>query len=218
MPAQATTFTTLQADVRAYLERGASVATDPVVFAQIPRLIRLAEQRIIRELKIQQAINVVTGTLQPNKSVYRKPDRWRETVSINIGTGTGNNSRKTLFTRAYEYLRAYWPDPTVTDEPLFYTDYNQENWLFAPTPDAAYPFEVVFYQLPELLDDQTQTNWMTEHIPELLLYATLLEAAPFLKNDERIATWSNLYDRAAAMINGEDLAKILDRAAVRDKP
>jgi hypothetical protein len=74
---------------------------------------------------------------------------------------------------------------------------------------------VLFYQLPVLLDEENQTNWLTEEALQLLLYGVLLEATPFLKNDERIQVWQQMYDRAASMLNGEDLAKILDRAAVR---
>jgi hypothetical protein len=209
------TFTTLQQDVRRYLERGTTYASDPVVFEQIPRLINLAERRIARELKIQGFINVVSGTLQAGVAVYDKPDRWRDTVSINIGTGANSNTRKVLFSRVYEYLLSYWPDRTATAEPLFYSDYDYSHWLIAPTPDAAYPFEVLYYELPPLLDDAVQTNWLTEYAPQLLLYGALLEATPFLKNDERIPVWQNMYDRAASMLNGEDLAKILDRSAVR---
>ena len=209
------TFTTLQQDVRRYLERGASLAEDAIVYEQIPRLINLAERRIARELKIQGFINVVTDTLVPGQSVYQKPDRWRDTVSINVGTGTSNNTRKQLFTRPYEYVRAYWPNEATQGEPVFYADYNYANWLIAPTPDAAYPFEVLYYELPVLLDDANQTNWLTEYAPQILLYASLLEATPFLKNDERIQVWQQMYDRSAAMLNGEDLAKILDRSAVR---
>ena len=209
------TFTTLQEDVRRYLERGATYASDPVVYEQIPRLINLAERRISRELKIQGFINVVTGTLVVGQSVYSKPDRWRDTVSINIGTGANSNSRSVLYARAYEYLLSYWPDRSQTDEPLFYADYDYSHWLLAPTPDAEYPFEILYYELPPLLDDAVQTNWLTEYAPQLLLYATLLEATPFLKNDERINVWQTMYDRAAAMLNGEDLNKILDRSAVR---
>jgi hypothetical protein len=209
------TFETLQQDVRRYLERGATYASDPVVYEQIPRLINLAERRIARELKIQGFINVVTGTFAVGQSVYSKPDRWRDTVSINIGTGAQNNSRKVLFSRAYEYLLSYWPDRTATEEPIFYSDYDYDHWLIAPTPDEEYPFEILYYELPPLLDDVIQTNWLTEYAPQLLLYGTLLEATPFLKNDERINVWQSMYDRAAAMLNGEDLAKILDRSAVR---
>jgi hypothetical protein len=187
------TFTTLKQDVQRYLERGNTLASDPIVFEQIPRLINLAERRIARELKVEGFINVVTGTLSAGQSVYPKPDRWRDTVSINIGTGATFNNRKIIFSRVYEY----------------------SHWLFAPTPDAEYPFEILYYELPPLLDESVQTNWITEYAPQLLLYGTLVEATPFLKNDERIPVWQSMYDRAAAMLNGEDLAKILDRSAVR---
>ena len=211
------TYDTLKQDVQRYLSRGGTMSADPVVFEQLPRLINLAERRCARELKVQGFINVVTTTLTPGQSVYDKPDRWRDTVSINIGTGAGNNSRKTIFTRSYEYLRAYWPDPVETAEPEFYSEYDYSHWLLAPTPDAAYPIEILYYELPPLLDDTVQTNWLTEYAPQLLLYATLLEATPFLKNDERISVWQTMYDRAAAMLNGEDLSKILDRSATRSE-
>lgn len=209
------TFETLKQDVQRYLERGSTYASDPIVYEQIPRLINLAERRIARELKVQGFIAVVSDTMVPGQSVYAKPDRWRDTVSINIGTGTNNANRTSLFTRVYEYLRAYWPNESLTGTPLFYSDYDYTHWLVAPTPDQAYPFEVLYYELPPLLDDSIQTNWLTEYAPQLLLYGALLEATPFLKNDERIGTWQQYYDRAAAMLNGEDLAKILDRASVR---
>ena len=209
------TFDTLKQDVQRYLERGATLAADPIVYEQIPRLINLAERRIARELKVQGFIAVVSDTMVPGQSVYAKPDRWRDTVSINIGTGPNKANRTTLYTRDYEYCRSYWPNESETSTPLFYADYNYDNWLVAPTPDEAYPFEVLYYELPPLLDESTQTNWLTEYAPQLLLYGTLLEATPFLKNDERIGTWQQYYDRAAAMLNGEDLAKILDRSATR---
>ena len=52
---------------------------------------------------------------------------------------------------------------------------------------------------------------------DLLLYAALLEATPFLKKDERIGTWQALYDRAAQAISGEDLKRITDRTANRSE-
>lgn len=210
------TFTTLQADVRRYLERGASLVADPTVFEQIPRLINLAERRIARELKVQGFQAVVTTVLIPSKSVYDKPDRWRDTISMNVGVGPEFARREPVLGRSYEYCREYWPDESATDpQPLFYADYDFRHWLLTPTPSVAAPIEIMYYELPMLLDVDSQTNWVTEYAPQLLLYATLLEATPFLKNDERIQTWQSFYDRAAAMLNGEDLAKILDRNASR---
>lgn len=210
--AQTTTFTTLQQDIRRYLERGFTLVSDQIVYEQIPRLINLAERRIARELKVQGLINVVTSTMSPGLAVYPKPDRWRTTVSFNFGIGNEYNQ---LFPRSYEYVRSYWPNRDQTDVPLFYADYDYNNWIVSPTPDQAYPFEVLVYQLLPLLDDSNQTNWLTEYAPQVLLYASLLEATPFLKNDERISVWQQMYDRAAQALNGEDLSKILDRSARR---
>ena len=50
-----------------------------------------------------------------------------------------------------------------------------------------------------------------------MLYASLLEATPFLKNDERVQLWQGLYDRCAQAFNGQDLGRILDRAAQRSE-
>jgi hypothetical protein len=136
-------------------------------------------------------------------------------VSINVGTSTNYNTRVEVFPRSYEYVRTYWPDESQVAQPKFYADYNYLNWLIAPTPDVSYPFEILYYEQPQFLDDENQTNWLTEYAPQLLLYATLLETTPFLKNDERIQVWQSMYDRAAAMLNGEDLAKVIDRSVVR---
>jgi hypothetical protein len=210
--ATTTTFTTLKEDIRRYLERGFTLASDAIVYEQIPRLINLAERRIARELKVEGLINVVTSTMSPGLAVYPKPDRWRTTVSFNYGI---TNQYQQLFPRSYEYVRTYWPNRDETGVPLFYADYDYNNWIVSPTPDQAYPFEVLVYQLLPLLDDTNQTNWLTEYAPQVLLYASLLEATPFLKNDERIAVWQSMYDRSAQALNGEDLSKILDRSARR---
>jgi hypothetical protein len=214
---QAMTFASLQNDVRSYLERGASAVTDPLVYAQIPSLINFAERRISRDLKIQGFQTVVVTNLQAGVAVLVKPDRWRETISMNIGTSTNNNTRVQIFSRAYEYIRSYWPNDTQVAQPVFYADYNYTNWILAPTPDAAYPIEILYYELPVLLDENTQTNWLTQYAPNLLLYATLLEATPFLKNDERIPVWQAMYQSAAQALQGEDMSKILDRGAVRNE-
>ena len=51
------TYDSLLVDIRRYLERGFTQASDQIVFDQLPRLITLAERRIARELKIEGFIN-----------------------------------------------------------------------------------------------------------------------------------------------------------------
>jgi hypothetical protein len=53
--------------------------------------------------------------------------------------------------------------------------------------------------------DTTASNLFLAYYPDALLYATLAEAEPYLMNDQRIATWSALYDRAIANIKKSDL-------------
>lgn len=212
MPASMT-FTSLQVDIRNYLERGG--ATDPIVYEQIPRLITLAERRIARELKIQGFQTVVNTTMQAGVAVYAKPDRWRDTISINYGTGANNNVHTPVFARSYEYIRSYWPNETELGQPKFYADYDYKHWIFVPTPAESYPMEVLYYELPPLLDDTNQTNWLTEFAPNLLLYGSLVEATPFVKDDQRVQLWQTYYDRALAALNGEDLQKIVDRSTNR---
>lgn len=213
--ATAMTFASLKTDVARYLERGGSEATDPTVYEQIPRLINLAERKIARALKVQGFQVAVTGSMQAGNAVIAKPDRWRDTVSISIGTGTNLNVRVPIFGRDYEYCRSYWPDDTQLAQPEFYADYDYQHWLFAPTPDQSYPFEILYYELPPLLDDSVQENWLTQYAPQVLLYGTLLEATAFLKNDERIQVWQQYYGDSLAALNAEDMQKVVDRSGQR---
>lgn len=207
------TFDSLQVDLRRYLERGFTLADDPYVYEQLPRLINMAERRIARDLKIQGFIVAVNTTLTTGVATYQKPNRWRDTISMSFKDA--NDNMTPIFTRSYEYCRNYWQNETETDPPEFYADYDYTHWLIVPTPDANYDLEVLYYELPVLLDSTQQTNWLTEYAPNLLLYGALLEATPFLKNDERITTWQNYYQSAANALNTEDLKKITDRDAVR---
>lgn len=216
-------FTLLQQDVQRYLERGSSIGSDPTVYEQIPRLINAAERKIIQVLKLQGTIEVLNDPagFTPGISVVAKPDRWRQTVSISYGSGVGNNTRQTLFPRSYEFCRSYWPNDAVQDTtqpPLYYADFNYQNWLIVPTAPAIYPVEIVCYLQPQLLSETNQTNFFTDYTPNLLLYSTLLEAEPFLKNDERIPTWQQFWQLEVSSLSGQDLQRILDRSAERKRP
>jgi hypothetical protein len=204
------TYDSLLVDLRRYLERGFTQESDQIVYDQLPRLITLGERRIARELKIEGFIRAVQTPLQSGVAVYLKPDRWRDTVSMTLNGAP-------IFARSYEYCRNYWPNEAQTGTPQFYADYDFQHWLIAPTPDAASTLEILYYEQPALLGEELQTNWLTEYAPDLLLYAALLEATPFLKSDERMQTWQALYDRAAQAISGEDLKRIMDRSANRSE-
>lgn len=204
------TFTSLVSDLRAYSERGGATY-DATVAAQIPQLINLAERRIARELKIQGFENVVISALVTGQRAYAKPDRWRSTISMSIGTSTGNNTRVFLKELSYEAAGTYWPSQTATAQPRYYADYDYTHYLITPTPDAAYPWELVYWELPPLLDNTNQTNYLTDYAPNALLHGSLVELFGFLRADEDKQKWAMEYDRDMAALLGEDVQKIVDR-------
>lgn len=202
------TYESLLGDIRRYLERGFTPESDELVYTQIPHFITFGERRVSRELKLQGFIMAVETQLVPGVAIYDKPDRWRDTISMTVDNAP-------IFGRVYEFCRSYWPDETKTAAPQFYADYDYRHWLLTPTPNASAKLEILYYEQPRLLGPENQTNFIAEYAPDLLLYASLLEAAPFLKNDDRIQTWQAMYDRAAQALDGEDLLRILDRSAIR---
>lgn len=207
------TYDLLVQYVQDYLERGTSV--DQTVYDQLPNIINRAERVLGRSVKLTLMCVSATASFTASGPTLTKPERWRQTISINYGTGTGNNTRNFLFPRSYEYIRTVYPDDTATAAPRYYAEYDYEHWLIGPTPDQAYPFEVMYYANPEYLSSSNQTNWWSEFAPELLQSRVLLEAAIFLKNTEMQQVWEAEYQKLLAAINSEDQEKVVDRATVR---
>lgn len=207
------TYTTLSERVRRFIERAGGVTSD--FNTELPYLINDAEAQIAVELKAQLFLRSTTAQMTAGVWVYTKPTRWRETISINFGAGAAQETRTQLLPRSYEFVVAYAPDRTAQAAPELYADYDNQHWLFGPTPNAAYYYEVLDYELPQPLDAANQTNKITENAPQLLLYGTLLQTAPYLKNDERLPTWTEKYNRWLISLKGQDSDLITNRAADR---
>lgn len=203
------TYNSLFAEILAYLDR-----TDRDVSDNVPEFISKAEQRIARESKNIGFVKFVTGNFTSNLNTYPKPGRWRRNISFNCGSGVDFQERNILQERLYEFIRSYTKNPvTETGLPLYYADYNYSTFIVAPTPDQAYPFEYAYLELPEPLSESNQTNWLTNYAPDVLLYASLLAAIPFLKDDERVPVWNQYYKESLASLNAQDDQRLLDRSS-----
>jgi hypothetical protein len=200
------TYDSLVSDIQQYLER-----SDDATVAQIPRFVMLAEQVIASQIKFLGNLTVNTSAMVVASDTISKPARWHKTVSINITVG---GVRNPVLLRKYEYLREYAPNPATLGLPKFYADYDYTNWLVAPTPDVAYNFEVLYYERVQPLDSSNQTNWFTIYAPQALLYGSLLQAMPFLKNDERMGMWQQQYDLIINTLKQEDMTRLGDRQTV----
>ena len=200
------TYDSLVENIQSYLER-----TDTATLEKIPLFIMLAEQTIASQIKFLGNLTVVESTMVSNQPVIDKPARWHKTVSFNI---TVAGQRQPVLLRKYEYLREYWPNATDTGIPAYFADYDYTHWLVAPTPASGYTFEVLYYERIQPLDSSNQTNWFTIYAPQALLYGSLLQAMPFLKNDERMAMWQQNYDLIMRTLMAEDKLRLADRQAV----
>ena len=200
------TYDSLVADIASYLER-----SDAATLEKIPTFIMLAEQIISAQIKFLGNLTVNTSTMVAGSNIIDKPARWRKTVSMNI---TVAGKREPVLLRKYEYLRQYSQDPANEGSPKYYADYDYTHWLVAPTPDVDYNFEVLYCERPQPLDSSNQSNWFTQYAPQALLYGSLLQAMPFLKNDSRVQLWQQQYDLIMGTLKAEDQARVGDRQAV----
>jgi hypothetical protein len=205
------TYDSLTASIQDYLERN-----DATLVSQIPLFIMLGERRVSRDLKILGLKVAITDNLIAGESVIAKPNNWLNDSSFNLGTSTDFNTRVFLLQRSYEWCRTYWPDPTQVGQPKYYSsDYNYNFLFLVPTPDQVYPYEYLYYSVPQLIDPTISTNFLTGSAPEVLLYATLLETASYLKDDERVPVWTDYYEKAKKALGEEDMRRIYDAYSKR---
>jgi len=208
MPSVVMTYTNLYNDILNWMER----TGDATLASTIPTIIAQAEFMLAGDLKTLLLKKSVHSAFTVGQPYYPKPVRWRETVTMNYGSGAGYNVRNIIWPRSYTYIRMVWPNPTLTDAPRFYGDYEQGWWIIAPTPDTAADFEVVYYEAPEPLADDNQTNVLTEFAPDLLLAAAMATTAKYLKDAPALQMWQADYQQALARYKGEAIKRVSDAA------
>lgn len=198
------TYDSLVSTIEQYLERN-----DAAVVQQIPVFITLAEFEIAQQIKTLGQIEVAQGVMSVGNPIVQKPARWRKTVSMSVTSG---GEKTPVFLRKYEYLTNYNAE-SPNGLPLYYGDYNYDNWFVSPIPDQAYTFEVLVYQRLLPLSSATQTNWITNNAPNAILFGALLQAVIYLKDDAR-QIFQQKYDMAMQALKAEDLTRVGDRSAI----
>ena len=199
------TYDNLIADVISYMERD-----DAGFIAQIPSLIGLAESAIAAELKTYLQLTVVETTIEENQVVLNKPARWRKTISM-------KTNGKPILLRSQDYIAQYQSESS-SSVPLYYADYDYNNWAFAPAPDAAYPLEITYYSEIQPLDSTNQVNLFTRECPQAMLFGTLLQAQGYLKAMDKLPLWKSYYTDSLAALKKEDSARRIDRNVTVQEP
>lgn len=80
-----------------------------------------------------------------------------------------------------------------------------DSFRLTPVPDAVYTVEIAYYRKVPALSDANPTNWLLAGHPDIYLFGTLKEAAPFLRQDERIPIWEAKFANAVRQLETQDV-------------
>jgi len=170
------TYSTLQTAVANWLDR--NDLTD-----RVPEFISLAEATFNRVLRLRAMETTVADATPSGSKEDALPTGYLQMREIHLTT-TPVVSLAYITPEIMYRIRA----GSTSGKPNSYTVVG-DNILFGPTPDGAYDYSMTYYKAFDALSDAAPTNWLVTNAPDLYLYGTLLQAEPFLMNDERVALW-----------------------------
>lgn len=185
------TYSDLKTSIASYLARSD-------LTTQIPDFITFAENRLRRELRIRQMLKSVTTSTVSGDSTVELPSDFLEirdfVVMTNPITPLSYSSPSTLSND----VRG-----SEVGVPRSYTILANE-FLMSPIPDSAYTLRMLYFAAPTYLSSSNASNVFLTTAPDALLYASLIEAEPYMFNDARINTWGTMYDRAISSLTKSD--------------
>jgi hypothetical protein len=175
---------------------------------QVNTFIQQAEQRIYNSVQFPSIRKNVTGTTTVNNKYLSSPGDFLAVYSLAvIDPVTGEYEY--LLNKDVNFIRAAYPSPTDTGKPQYYALFgptttnnippvitNELSFILGPTPNTTYSVELHYYYYPESIVT-AGTSWLGDNFDSVLLYASLLEAAAFMKSDnDTIANYEKRYNEA----------------------
>lgn len=186
-----TTYSDLQTSIANYLARSD-------LTSQIPDFITFAENRLRRELRIRQMLKSVTTATVSGDNTVELPSDFLQVRDFVVMTNP-------ITPLSYSSPSALSNDPRASEVgvPISYTILAND-FQVSPAPDGVYTVRLLYFAAPAYLSSSNTSNTFLTTAPDALLYASLIEAEPYLYNDARINTWGTMYDRAIASLAKSD--------------
>lgn len=165
---------------------------DSVFVTHIPRFVQNAERRIYARVQPPAVQAYVTGNLTNGVALLTKPAGLLSVFEFSV---TSSGTAVFLLQKDVSFLTEAYPAAT-TGVPKYYAEYSATQLLLAPTPASTYAYSIGFYKMPDSIVTAS-TSWLGDNQEQLLLYATLVEAAVFMKEEaDVIERYDGLYARA----------------------
>ena len=184
------TYSELKTSIAGWLNR-----EDADTIAKIPDFIALAEAKIARDVRHWRQEKRVTTPV--NEQYENLPIDWLEMIQIQITTG----GRLQVISAAE--LQERKEASSVVQKPKYYR-LTSDQIEFYPTPDSSYEVAMQYYARVPALTDVDTTNWILTDYPDIYLYGSLVHAAPYLIDDQRLNVWASLYQSAVDALNQDN--------------
>lgn len=182
----ASTYSELQSLVASYLRRGD-------LTSQIPDFIALAEKRMDRDMRLRTKDAIVRTTLSASTQFTTLPTGFRKMLNLEYQA----DPVVPLVPRSPQQMDDY-RSAHSSGSPVYYCIHGTELEI-VPVPEAAITLGIIYWQGVTALSDSNTSNWLLTAAPDIYLYASLVESAPFLRDDERIQLWEGLYNSRCDM-------------------
>jgi len=183
-----TNYATLVSSLQAIAE------DDGIEFAEyIPNAVYNAEERLIRELDAQEIKKETTGTVTSSNEVLLKPDGFKAADYIYI---TNSGTRSFLTRKDDSFNIDFWPNPTNTGVPRYYSDKSSTEFRIVPTPSSNFSYTIKYVKEPTKLGLTNPTNYFITNAADVLETACMVELAYFMKEWNQVSIWENKYVRA----------------------
>lgn len=111
-----------------------------------------------------------------------------EMRSLYVSDGAG---QKRLEPTSLEDLFARYPSNN-TGTPKFFA-VSGDSLVFGPAPSSSLTATAYYYKKFDPIATASPVPWLLTNAPMVYVYGALLEAAPFIRNDERLQVWHGLY-------------------------
>ncbi|WP_062117300.1 phage adaptor protein [Aureimonas sp. AU40] len=170
---------------------------------ELPSIIRSAEERLSRDLQHRALYAEATGTIYAGQSALSIPT---DLIGVRRLAIVDAGETVVLRRRTISFLDEFAPRISLVGRPKFYAVRSTNSWRVARTPDADYPFELLYKRRLVGLSPQNPTNWLSENAYDALLHAACARAASFLHDDEKAATKAlheDEYGRFVSALNAE---------------
>ena len=177
------TLTNLQDDIKSYTEVDSTVFTSDV----LNRFIQNAEERIYRSFDADMERHYATSTTIIGNRYVTIPSDLRVIRYVQLKDASGNQVY--LEQRDPSYIATYYDTPGTASStlPKYYANWDENYWVIAPTPNAAYEITLAYNKNPVSLTDATKSasgTYLSNKYQDLLLYASLVNAYAYLKGPQ----------------------------------